>query len=160
MNHYGVILDDLGFSHVLQELIGYCVDPLSRILYPHVYDTDRTPLSNVARNDPTHNDEEEKKNKKEKEEEEEEQDEDEKRKDSKTTLHEEEEENEDHTKHTISSRVEEQGSLDSHHGFLVEYEIGKDTKLAVHIGKYICFCFVLFCLVQNPLACLRTVLNI
>lgn len=37
MNRYGVILDDFGFEPVLQEFVEYAVEPLSRLLYPHIH---------------------------------------------------------------------------------------------------------------------------
>jgi len=61
MNNYGAMLDDFGFSTVLDELIATIINPLSKILYPYL-------------------------------------------------LH-----------------------LDSHHGFIVEYQMGKDVKLNFHV---------------------------
>jgi len=66
MNRYGAILDQFGFSPVLDDVTDKIVSPLSSLLYPYIHAA---------------------------------------------------------------------GSLDSHHGFVVEYQQGKDTKLDFHVDS-------------------------
>jgi len=40
MNSYGAIVDHFGLGSVIQDLIAKCVEPFSRILYPHVHPAD------------------------------------------------------------------------------------------------------------------------
>jgi hypothetical protein len=78
------ILDQFGYSNVLDQLMRRYVEPFSRLLYPHVHTT--TAMSSTTNSE------------------------------SKAA------------KMDVSSDSK-LNPLDSHHGFVVEYQKGKDTKL-------------------------------
>jgi hypothetical protein len=104
----GAILDQFGYHNMLDGMMKRLVQPLSALLYPHLHSLPSTTAitASVTTSSPT---------------------------DSKSSA----------AVSSVASSITSSSSssasptlvnpLDSHHGFIVEYEIGKDSKLDFHV---------------------------